>query len=69
MTQQNRWGGLAGTWASSWASRSSPAVSSCTPFSSSISSTRSRGSPRFPDSDKDQATSALREEDDGHQGW
>lgn len=51
------------TWASSWASRASPAESSCTPFSSSISSTRSRGSPRFPDSDKDQATSALRKED------
>lgn len=69
MTQQNRWGCPASTWASSWASRSSPAVSSGTPFSSSISSTRSRGSPRFPDSDKDQATSALRKEDDGRQGY
>ena len=69
MTQQNQWGCLAGTWASSWASRSRPAVSSSTPFSSSISSTRSRGSPKFPDRDKDQATSALREEDEGHQGY
>lgn len=51
------------TWASSWARRASPAESSCTPFSSNISSTRSKGIPRFPDSDKDQATSAMKKED------
>lgn len=37
-------------------------MSSFTPFSSSISSTRSRGIPRFPDSDNDQATSAEERE-------
>jgi len=62
MREADGWGKVSACrdlcWASSWASRASPAESSCTPFSSSINSSRSRGSPRFPDSDKDQATSA-----------